>query len=85
MSEVKQTELFLKRLPERIKIKIMKKLNVNSESSDTMKFDVICALIIKETQKVKRQNMIESLMNKEAIRELIQQQKISLKSNHIVI
>ena len=85
MSEVKQTELFLKRLLKRTKIKIMKKLSVNFKSSDTMKFDVICVLVIKEAQKAKRQNMIKSLINKKAVRELIQQQKISLKSNHIII
>ena len=62
----------MKKLSERIKTKIIKKLSVNSESSDTMKFDVICALMIKETQKAKRQNMIENLMNKETVRELIQ-------------
>ena len=34
---------------------------------------------------MKRQNIIKKLINKKTIKELIQQQKVSLKSDHIMI
>ena len=85
MSEVERTELFLEGLPERTKAKVMKKLSVDPESPDTMKFDAICALVTKEAQEAKRRNMVGGLVNKEAVRELIQQQEVPLESDHIVV
>ena len=83
--KIKCMKFFLKELPVQARKKAIRKISVNFKKLKTMKFDAIYIFIIKKAQKVKRQNIIKELVNKKIVRELIQQQKVSLKSNHIVI
>ena len=69
--KIKYTELFFKELSMRAKEKAMRKTSMNFEKLKTMKFNTVCAFMIKEAQKVKKQNMIKELMNKKTMRKLI--------------
>ena len=46
---------------------------MNFKKLKIMKFDTIYIFMIKESQEVKRQNIIKNLVNKEIVKKLIQQ------------
>ena len=46
--KIKCIELFLKELPIRAREKAMRKTSMNSKKPETIKFNIMCAFIIKE-------------------------------------
>ena len=69
--KIECTELFLKELSIQAREKAIRKISMNSKKLEIMKFNTVCAFMIKEAQKVKKQNMIKELMNKKTMRKLI--------------
>ena len=71
VSKVEHMELFLEELPVRARERAIRKISMNSEKPETIKFDAMCAFVTKEAQEAKKQNMIKELVNKEMVRKLI--------------